>query len=121
MVVVSALDLLQLSDAARAAHAAAVRERLRELNTQLGMRLPVYMIVTKSDMLAGFTEFFDDLGRDERERVWGVTFPYGEDVASDDRSAPLGRFPAEFGPAARAVAEPRAAAHAAKPTRAAAR
>ena len=97
MVVVSALDLLQQNDAARAAHAAAVRERLRELNTQLGMRLPVYMIVTKSDMLAGFTEFFDDLGRDEREQVWGVTFPYGEDVASDDRLTPLGRFPAEFG------------------------
>ena len=43
MVVVSAPDLLQQTDAARAAHAASVRERLRELNTQLGMRLPVYV------------------------------------------------------------------------------
>jgi type VI secretion system protein ImpL len=100
LVVVSAADLLQQDDAAREAHAAAVRERLKELDTQLGMQFPVYVIITKSDLLSGFTEFFDDLGRDEREQVWGVTFPYGEDAAQDDGAAAAGaleRFAGEFG------------------------
>jgi type VI secretion system protein ImpL len=100
LVVVSAADLLQQDDAAREAHAAAVRERLKELDTQLGMQFPVYVIITKSDLLSGFTEFFDDLGRDEREQVWGVTFPYGDDAAQADGGAAAGaleRFAGEFG------------------------
>jgi type VI secretion system protein ImpL len=98
LVVVSAADLLQQDDAAREVHAASVRERLKELDTQLGMQLPVYVIITKSDLLSGFTEFFDDLGRDEREQVWGVTFPYSGDAAPDDAGAgALERFGEEFG------------------------
>lgn len=56
------------------AHAAAIRRRLDELESTLGVRLPVYALLTKADLLAGFTEFFDDLDRAEREQVWGVTF-----------------------------------------------
>ncbi|MFT4434583.1 type VI secretion system membrane subunit TssM [Caballeronia sp. 15715] len=99
MVVVSAADLLQQTDAQRAAHAASVRERLSELNKQLGMRFPVYVVVTKSDMFSGFSEFFDDLGRDEREQVWGVTFPHSpeeEMETAENREQPLQRFPGEF-------------------------
>jgi len=96
MVVVSAADLLQQTDAQRAAHAASVRERLSELNKQLGMRFPVYVVVTKSDMLSGFSEFFDDLGRDEREQVWGVTFPHSPEDGAENSGQPLQRFPDEF-------------------------
>ncbi|MFM0363475.1 type VI secretion system membrane subunit TssM [Paraburkholderia sediminicola] len=102
MAVVSASDLLQQSDKARAAHAASVRERLAELNRQLGVQLPVYVVVTKSDLLAGFAEFFDDFGRDEREQVWGVTFPLAEREGTAnaanpaDAGSPLQRFPDEF-------------------------
>jgi type VI secretion system protein ImpL len=31
-------------------------------------------VVTKLDLLAGFTEFFDDVGQPERDQVWGHTF-----------------------------------------------
>ena len=97
MVVVSAADLLQQTDAQRAAHAASVRERLSELNKQLGMRFPVYVVVTKSDMLSGFSEFFDDLGRDEREQVWGVTFPHSPKTTRKLRTgATAPAFPGEF-------------------------
>ncbi len=37
--------------------------------------MPVYAIFTKADLIAGFTEFFDDLDRERRGQVWGVTFP----------------------------------------------
>ena len=93
IVALSAQDLLQLSDTQRAVQASAVRERLKELYTQLGMRFPVYVVVTKCDLLAGFAEFFDDLGRDEREQVWGMTFPYAENGTPDET---LTAFPAEF-------------------------
>lgn len=56
-------------------HALAVRKRLQELQEQLQVRVPVYVVFTKCDLMSGFIEFFDDLGRDEREQVWGVTFP----------------------------------------------
>jgi type VI secretion system protein ImpL len=93
IVALSVQDLLQLSDTQRAVQAGAVRERLKELYTRLGMRFPVYVVVTKCDLLAGFAEFFDDLGRDEREQVWGVTFPYVAQGGPDDA---LASFPGEF-------------------------
>ncbi|MEC5408476.1 type VI secretion system membrane subunit TssM [Paraburkholderia sp. MPAMCS5] len=93
IVAISARDLLQLPETQRAQQANAVRERLKELYGRLGMRFPVYVVVTMCDLLAGFAEFFDDLGRDEREQVWGVTFPYSEQGSPDDL---LAAFPAEF-------------------------
>ena len=62
--------------AAREAHVEAARRRLNELNRELRIQLPVYLMVTKCDLVAGFTEYFDDLAHDGRAQVWGVTFPY---------------------------------------------
>lgn len=36
--------------------------------------LPVYLVFTHSDLIAGFTEFFDDLGIEERQQCWGMSF-----------------------------------------------
>ena len=41
--------------------------------------MPVYVLFTKADLIAGFTEFFDDLDRDARAQVWGTTFPLTTD------------------------------------------
>ena len=67
--------LARLDTAQREAHARSVRRRIKELETRLGQRLPVYFIVTKSDLLPGFTEYFDDLDKDQRRQPWGFTFP----------------------------------------------
>lgn len=56
-------------------HAHAVRARLDELQSRLGLRLPIYVLFTKADLLAGFTEFFDDLDRPARAQIWGATLP----------------------------------------------
>ncbi len=45
------------------------------------MRLPVYVLFTKADLVAGFAEFFGALPREEREQVWGMTFPLDEGAA----------------------------------------
>ncbi len=60
----------------RLAHARAIRRRVAELETRLGVDMPIYALFTKVDLLAGFSEFFADLDRDRREQVWGVTFPF---------------------------------------------
>jgi type VI secretion system protein ImpL len=39
------------------------------------MRLPVYVVLTKCDLVAGFSEYFDNLGEEDRAQVWGMTFP----------------------------------------------
>jgi type VI secretion system protein ImpL len=70
----SAQELMQSADVLEA-HVDTTRRRLNELNTELKIQLPVYVIVTKADLIAGFTEYFDDLTQDDRAQVWGVTFP----------------------------------------------
>ncbi|QYF95739.1 type VI secretion system membrane subunit TssM [Massilia sp. PAMC28688] len=91
IVALSVADLLQQGPAARQAQAAAIRARIRELHEKLGSTFPVYVTVTKCDLLAGFMEFFDTLGRDERAKVWGMTFP-----VEGGGAAALAAFPARF-------------------------
>jgi len=78
LVAISLTDLAAAGVETRQRHASAVRKRLQELQTQLQVKVPVYVVFTKCDLISGFIEFFDDLGRDERGQVWGVTFPLAE-------------------------------------------
>lgn len=57
--------------------AAKVRARLDTIRSTLGVRFPVYMLITKVDRLVGFAEYFRSLTEQEREQLWGVTFPWG--------------------------------------------
>ncbi|SAK83026.1 putative lipoprotein [Caballeronia calidae] len=78
MLTVSVADLLGASEAERTQHAMVLRKRLLELRAQLGIRFPVYLLVTKADLLAGFAEYFGGFGRAECAQVWGFTFPFAE-------------------------------------------
>ena len=53
------------------------------------------MLVTKCDLLGGFNETFGNLGREEREQVWGFTMPY-DDAAAAGGGSPVQAFAAEF-------------------------
>jgi type VI secretion system protein ImpL len=91
LVAIALPDIAQAPRDERMAHAAAIRGRLNELRDRLGVRLPVYALFTKADLIAGFSEFFDDLNAEQRAQVWGMTFPLAH--ANGD---PLGGFPASF-------------------------
>jgi type VI secretion system protein ImpL len=78
LVAISLSDLLQQSQAERDAHARAIRARVQELYTTFKIRCPVYVLFMKADLVAGFTEFFADLGQEGRAQVWGMTFPYDD-------------------------------------------
>ena len=79
---INAEDLIKLGDSARDDHVENARRRLNELNRELRIQLPVYLMVTKCDLVAGFTEYFDDLAHEGRAQVWGVTFRYEDTLDS---------------------------------------
>jgi type VI secretion system protein ImpL len=86
-------DLLKLD-----AHAAAVRRRLEELRKGLEVAAPTYVLLTKADLLAGFTEFFDDLDVEGRRAVLGATLDL-------DRPVEPGQLLAEFDAVVQALAD----------------
>jgi type VI secretion system protein ImpL len=73
IVSVSVPDLLH-GGAELARQAQAVAARLDELRRELDLAFPVYLLVTKADLLAGFVETFGDLDAGQREQLWGLVF-----------------------------------------------
>jgi type VI secretion system protein ImpL len=78
IVAMSLSDLLTLDANGRQQHILAVRQRLDELAKHLRIGVPAYLVFTKCDLVAGFTEFFDDLNPELRSQVWGMSFPVGK-------------------------------------------
>ncbi|MBK5011294.1 type VI secretion system membrane subunit TssM [Pseudomonas sp. S60] len=58
----------------RVALAHVLRTRLYELSIQLGSRLPLYVVLTKFDLLDGFDQFYAGLPAGSREKMLGFTF-----------------------------------------------
>ncbi|UCF92437.1 MAG: type VI secretion system membrane subunit TssM [Desulfobacterales bacterium] len=93
LVTMSMADLLRQTEEERRRHAKEVRRRIQELCSVLGIRFPIYMLLTKCDLVAGFTDFFAQLSQEERAQVWGATFPGGNAQPTDQA---LARFDADF-------------------------
>ncbi|WP_130834870.1 type VI secretion system membrane subunit TssM [[Erwinia] mediterraneensis] len=72
---ISVADLLSDSAEARVAQATALRQRMMELHQQTGIHFPVYVMVTKTDLLKGFMSYFGALDKQQRDAIWGFTFP----------------------------------------------
>ena len=89
LVTVSVADLLTRTAAERAKHAAAVRARVQELHQQLGIRFPIYLLVTKSDLLAGFVDYLGDASKEQRQDPWGFTFPLDAQQHTDITKLPI--------------------------------
>jgi len=92
LLTINVQDLLQQSPPDRKEHAAKLRARIQELHDKLGVRPPVYVLLTKSDLIAGFNETFGGMGKEDRDQVWGFTFPYDPDGQDD----PLREFQSEY-------------------------
>lgn len=76
IVTVSLASMMTQTRTERGLHARAIKNRLQELKNQLGMQFPIYVLLTKADLIAGFNEFFSDLSKDQRERFLGFVFPH---------------------------------------------
>ncbi len=54
---------------------ATVLQRVRELELQFAQRIPCQLIITKCDLLPGFSEFFNELTQEEISQTWGIHLP----------------------------------------------
>jgi len=84
LLTVSISDLLGWSETELDKYSLVVRQRIAELNAVLGIKFPVYLLLTKCDLIAGFNEFFESLDDRGRNQVWGETFLLGDNPSSRD-------------------------------------
>lgn len=79
LVAISMQDLLFQTEQERTQNTKIIRTRVDELMQKLEVRFPLYLILTKTDLISGFTEYFEDLSKEDREQVWGISLPNAED------------------------------------------
>ena len=91
IVAISLEDIVRLSPSELAEHSTAIRKRLIEVHQQLKIDFPVYALFTKSDLVAGFNEYFGNFTESRRRKVWGATFQ-----TEDRRKNMISAVPGEF-------------------------
>lgn len=90
---ISVADLLEQTPTEQMLHARALKQRVQELKNRLGVVFPVYVLLTKFDLLEGFSDTFGMLSEQEREEVFGMTF--GLNSVRDPKELPVS-FDYEF-------------------------
>jgi type VI secretion system protein ImpL len=74
-IIVLDLQALSVGDVSqRQAYARVIRSRLRELMEKLSTRFPIYIVLSKLDLLNGFDLFFRNMTKEQREQALGFTF-----------------------------------------------
>lgn len=91
LVATSIAEIIDASKEQIASIAKKLRVRIDEVTTELQMVVPVYLLLTKCDLVAGFVEYFGDLRKSDRARAWGATIKLTEDPAT-----PQMKFEREF-------------------------
>jgi type VI secretion system protein ImpL len=74
LLVVDLPALLHAAPEQRTELAHVLRTRLHEVSSQLGARLPLYVVLSKFDLLDGFDPFYNRLSPAQREQLLGFTF-----------------------------------------------
>ncbi|WP_095156270.1 type VI secretion system membrane subunit TssM [Pseudomonas sp. Irchel 3E13] len=74
VLMVSLVTLLNQKPSDRKALAMLLRARLIELSRELGTRPPLYVVLSKFDLLEGFEPLFARLPKSAREDIFGFTF-----------------------------------------------
>ena len=76
ILVVDLARLVSQKPSDRKAYAGILRARLRELMETLGTRLPVYIVLSKFDLINGFDAFFRGIKKSQRDEIFGITFKF---------------------------------------------
>jgi type VI secretion system protein ImpL len=91
LVAISVADLIDANDQQIESYGKKIRGRIDEVMTQLQMVVPVYVLFTKVDLIAGFNEFYGDMKKSDRQQPWGATLRLAA-----DKTNPAALFEAEF-------------------------
>ncbi|MBL4630197.1 MAG: type VI secretion system membrane subunit TssM [Paraglaciecola sp.] len=76
-------DLMTMNEYEMSQHIMQMKQRIAEVNDFFKTRFPVYIIITKSDMLAGFSQFYETFSHKEREQAFGITFDKNHSIQGD--------------------------------------
>ncbi|HWL85248.1 MAG TPA: type VI secretion system membrane subunit TssM, partial [Polyangiaceae bacterium] len=90
IVAISLPDLAVSQDQGIDEIARRIRARVDEIATRIQMLVPIYVVLTKCDLVQGFVEFWGDLRKSERGQIWGTSFPLAQS------EEPRGAFEREF-------------------------
>ncbi|VAW49014.1 IcmF-related protein [hydrothermal vent metagenome] len=74
VLVVDLACLVNQKPSDRKAYAGILRARLRELMEGLGTQLPVYIVLSKFDLIKGFDVYFRGIKKSQRDDIFGITF-----------------------------------------------
>lgn len=83
IVAVSAKDLIgptALDPSALVERATYLQQRLRQIQSDAGLRLPVYIVITHADSIDGFRELAHTLTAEQRDEMFGWSNPYSADL-----------------------------------------
>ncbi|MFT3849469.1 MAG: type VI secretion system membrane subunit TssM [Propionivibrio sp.] len=83
LVAASLPELLQHNSEQFSIYARQVRERINEIDDAFGIKVPIYLVFTKADLLSGFAQFFEDISNEERQAVWGATLSHDQGSGFD--------------------------------------
>lgn len=83
IVVVNIAELASQSPEKSLQLAKNLRARIQDMTEQLEIFSPVYVIFTKMDLIAGFTDFFECYEGQEFDQVWGATLPYDSESSQN--------------------------------------
>ena len=83
IVIVSIAELIGQSPENSLKLAKNLRARIQDLTERLEVVVPVYLVFSKMDLIAGFTEFFDCYETQEYNQAWGATLPYEQNSSQN--------------------------------------
>jgi len=89
LLVVSPADLTLADETEHRAVGEAIAGDLRLLEERVGARPPLYLLLSKTDMVPGFREFFDRLEPLDRAAPWGFSLPQGDQLTTEQASAEI--------------------------------
>lgn len=83
IVIVSIAELISQSPESSLKLAKNLRARIQDLTEKLEVIVPVYLVFSKMDLIAGFTEFFECYEAQEYNQAWGATLPYEQNSSQN--------------------------------------
>lgn len=86
IVAMSFPELVQFRGEQFSLYARQIRERINEIDDAFGIKVPIYLVFTKIDLLGGFAQFFEGMSEEDRQQVWGATLSHDQGAAFDAKS-----------------------------------
>jgi len=71
---ISVETILNKSELELEQYAKSLRDRFDELSKAFMSSIPIYLIITKSDKIEGFSEYFSSITEEEKNEILGITF-----------------------------------------------